>query len=119
MKRLAAAWRRHPVLTGGFMLALGFTVLFAVRSIVFLVYWSDPAHHDRAFEDWMTPRYIARSWKLPDEVVLEALHLEQMPRRRTTLAEIATRQGVTVQQLEEDIARAALDYRAGYGAGRE
>ncbi len=113
MRRLVQAWRRHPVMTSGFILAVIFTVLFAVRSVVFMIYWSDPAHYDRAFEDWMTPRYIAKSWKLPDEVVLKALHLDQMTRRRTTLADIAARQGVTVKQLQENIARAAAEYRAG------
>ncbi len=112
MKRLAAAWRRHPLLTTGFVLATLFTIMFAIRSVMFMIYWSDPAHRDQALEGWMTPRYIARSWHLPDDVVLKALGLEAMPRRRMTLDRIARQTHVPLSDLEARIALAAEAWRS-------
>ncbi len=112
MKRLFSAWRSHPILTIGFIFAVLFTVMFAVRSVVFTIYWANPMHHDRSVEGWMTPRYIARSWSLPDKVVIDALNLPALTDRRQTLADIAARQNVPVQALEQGIAEAAAKFRA-------
>ena len=112
MKRLAAAFRRHPLLTTGFVLASLFTVMFAIRSVAFMIYWSNPAHRDQPLEGWMTPRYIARSWHLPPEVVQEALGLEEMPRRRIPLERIARETGMPLSELEARIALAAQAWRS-------
>ena len=53
--------------------------LFAVRGVVFWVYWGDPARHEQAIEPWMTPGYIAHSWRVPRAVVVEALHAPVPP----------------------------------------
>jgi hypothetical protein len=57
-------WRRHPVLTTGFVLAVVAMLAFAVRFGVQVVYWSTAAHQNQQLEGWMTPRYIARSWQV-------------------------------------------------------
>ena len=115
MKRITEAWRRHPVLTTGFVLAAVFTLIFAVRAVVFTVYWANPEHRDRAIEGWMTPRYVARSWSLPDRVVVDAMQLPSMSGRRETLADIAARQNISIETLEKNIAEAAARYRANPG----
>ena len=113
MKRLIDAWRRHPILTTGFIIAVLFSVMFAIRSVVFVVYWSDPDHRNVALESWMTPRYIARSWDIPPEVVLSALGTDEMPGRRLSLEDIARNLGISEEELEKRIHDAAIAYRAG------
>lgn len=109
MKRLAAAWRRHPLLTTLFGLAVALTLFFAVRAIAFLIYWSDPAQRDQRIEGWMTPRYVALSWQAPPEVIRDALALGQDGvGARITLNRLARERGVPVASLITDL-RAAID----------
>ncbi len=112
LSRLKLAWRRNRMMTAAFVFAVFLALMFAVRSVVFVVYWSDPDHRDQRLETWMTPRYIARSWHLPDDIILSALGLEGMPGRRLTIEEIARAKGVPVQELEARIVAAAQQYRS-------
>ncbi len=111
MKRLINAWRRRPIITTGFALAVVFTGLFAVRAVTMMVYWSDPDHRDQAIQGWMTPRYVAQSWHLPPRVMYEALGTEEMPGRRKTLGDIAAERGISVKELSDQITRAADSFR--------
>ncbi|MEE9429151.1 MAG: hypothetical protein V3V25_13495 [Paracoccaceae bacterium] len=111
MKRLRNAWKHRPVLTSAFAVAVLLTVLFAVRSTVFMVYWSNPDHIDQEIRSWMTPRYIALSWHLPPEVMSQALGTEKMPGRRQSIADIAREQGISVQALVANIIATATTYR--------
>lgn len=113
MSRLSATWRRRPLLTTVFGLALALTLFFAIRAVAFLIYWSDPAQRDQRIEGWMTPRYVVKSWRLPPEVMIEALGEGPMPGKRRTLADIATDQGITLEELAARIALAAQDHRDG------
>ena len=99
--RLKRSFRRAPLLTAGFVLAVVLATLFAVRTVVFMVYWSNPANHQRAPEPWMTPRFVARSWHVPPETVIDALGLKTMPARNHSLARIAQESGLPVETLEK------------------
>ncbi|WP_088625401.1 hypothetical protein [Oceanicola sp. 22II-s10i] len=76
-----------------------FALVFVVRTLFFVVYWSDPAHRNQAPEVWMTPRYIAHSWQIPPEALAEALQIPDPPPRHATLAEIARLRGMTTEAL--------------------
>ncbi len=91
--------RLHPLAAALFGVATLAALIFAVRTVVFAVYWSDPAHRDVAPRPWMTPRYIAMSWDLPPEDIAEALKLEPPLPHRPTLADIARQRGIPVEQL--------------------
>ncbi len=109
MSRLGAVWRRHPVLSAGFTLALAVTLFFAVRAAFFAIYWMDPAHRDQALEGWMTPRYVALSWRAPPEVIQDALGLKRDGSgARITLNRLAKERGVRVEALIADL-QAAID----------
>lgn len=99
MKRLRRLWRQRPVALIGFVIAALAVVFFAVRMLVFTIYWADPAHRDRPPEGWMTPGMVARTRHLPSEVVAEALGLDSEAPRRMTLAEIAAERGVPLEVL--------------------
>jgi hypothetical protein len=110
--RLKAAWQRHPLLTSGFILALLAAGFFAMSSAFYMVYWSDPTHRSQPIEGWMTPRYIATSWKLPREVMTRAIDPVGMPEKMQTLNEIAAQQGITVDELVARITAAAEAFRS-------
>lgn len=112
MKRLATAWRQHPLVLSVFSLTVLLAGLFAIRAVVSLIYWTDPAHRDQIIEGWMTPRYVVESWHLPPEVMTQALGEGPMPGKRRTLDDIAEGQGVSVETLAARIAKAAHAYRA-------
>lgn len=56
-------WRRHPVLTLAFALALVAVGFFGVRALTFAVTLAWRAEQPVAA--WMTPRYIERTYGLP------------------------------------------------------
>lgn len=113
LRTLGAALRRHPLLGGGFLLALGLTLFFAARMALFTLYWSDPAHREQPLEPWMTPRYIAHSWHLPPDELRALLGpLPPEAGRRPTLRDIAAARGIPVETLIDELG-AALAARSG------
>lgn len=109
MRRIARTVARAPVLSALLALAVLATVGFGLRLGVSTLRWSDPAVHDQPIAGWMTPRYVARSWEVPPEVVAEALALgRDGSGRRVTLEALAAQRGVSVASLAAALA-AAID----------
>ncbi len=109
MRRL---WRDHKLLTIAFLLAGTLTTFFAVRLVASWIYWNDPAHRDLDIAGWMTPRYVAHSWRLPPEILAETLDLGPPAGSPPTIAELAAERGVTVEDLARQIEAAAEAHRA-------
>lgn len=110
--RIGRIWRAHKILSLAFFVAILLTLLFGVRTVVFTVYWMDPAHRDQTLEGWMTPRYVAQSYELPPEATALAIGVPYPPENRgQTLAEIAKNQGVTLAELQARIEAAAKTHR--------
>jgi len=106
IQRLKSAWARHPIMTTGFLLAVVLTVVFAVRNVLFLVYWTDPKHRDQPIEGWMTPRYIVNSRQLKRKDILDIIGDGRMPEKRHTLEEIARGHGIPMETLILDLTTA-------------
>ena len=112
MSALARLWREHRALLLAFVLALALMLFFALRTVVSTIYWSNPARRDLAIEGWMTPGYVARSWRIERDVVAEALGL--VPgERRVSLAELAAERGVPLSEIEAALLEAIAAARAG------
>ncbi len=107
MRRLIQAFRRHPVLTPLFLLAAALTLMFTIRTVVFTIYWANPAHKQQQIEPWMTPRYLAHSWDLTPEQVARALDISPDTARGITLGEIARQKGISLEELTARLAEAA------------
>jgi hypothetical protein len=109
---LKSAWKTNRVavliLAGACLVGL----FFAVRLVVFSIYWSDPARRDAVIEGWQTPGYIAMSWKVPRPVIADALGLEEGERARTSLEDLAKERGVPTAELIRELEAAILDFRA-------
>ena len=105
-------WREHRLAMLVFVAASLVALFFAVRLIIFTVYWSDPARRDAVIEGWQTAGYVAMSWDVPRSVVAEALGLAEGAAPRRSLDDIARAEGVPVETLIGDLERAIADYRA-------
>lgn len=112
MKDLHLLWRRHPVTVLAFGLALAVALFFAVRLILFAIYWADPAHRDQHPEAWMTPGYVAHSWHIPREELLRYLDVPPDLPRPATIEEIARARGVPVGQVIGEVEAAVAALRA-------
>ena len=110
MTRIWRLAKQHPLEGALFLLAVVMVGFFTIRLMLFTVYWSDPSHRNVALEPWMTPRYAAYSWRIPKED-MQALIGKDLGSLGLTLGEIATRKGITLQDLEDQIrALSPLDH---------
>ena len=105
----------HPprkALIAAFVLAVALCLFFAGRLIVGAVYWSDAAHIEQPVAGWMRLGYVARSWNVPREDLLEALDLPASGLRATSLERIAQDSGVPLPVLIERVEAAIERLRA-------
>lgn len=100
---LIRLFRQHPVAASAFVLASALCIYFAVRLVVFTVFWADPAHRQQSPEAWMTPRYVAHSWHLDPSDVAKAVGLTERPDQRPTLSYIADQRGVPIEVVLAEI----------------
>ena len=109
---LKRIWKAAPVATLSLAGAVLVALFFTAKSVMFWIYWSDPANRDRTIEAWMTPGYVAHSWYVPRDVVLDAINAprgkDRRPRNFDQLAEFL---GVPAEELIEQAQAAIDDYR--------
>ena len=86
------------MLASAFLLALAATLFFSVRTVVFIVYWADPAHQEQGIQGWMTPGYVAHSWNIPQDLMRETLG-PSLKGSRPSLKDIAAQQGIPLSEL--------------------
>ncbi|WP_439154122.1 hypothetical protein [Yoonia sp.] len=88
-------------------------VFFALRLTMATSVWHTPSGPQDPIAGWMTPRYVAKSWDVPPEIVSQALALEMDGSgRKVTLSELATEQDTDVATLIADLGAAIAAYRA-------
>ncbi|WP_425101174.1 hypothetical protein [Tropicibacter sp. S64] len=110
---MSRRFRKRPVLTGIFALALVLSVVFGVRLVLHGLYWADPAHRDETIAGWMTPGYVAHSWHVPNQLVGDALGFtKETFQPGQTLDELAKARGVPVEALKQALYSAITDHRA-------
>jgi hypothetical protein len=103
------------MLAGAFTVALALCLFFAAQASLRAWHWHR-LEAERPLAGWMTPRYVAHSWRVPREVMQEALgELPPPGRGRPTLRRIAADQGVPLEDLVGRIEAAVVAYRAGGG----
>lgn len=94
------------------VLGAAFALFFALRLIVFWIYWSDPAHHNKRIEPWMTPGYVARSHGLEQAEISAMLALPPDTPRGLTLQQLARMTGRDTATLIADLQR-SIDQSTG------
>lgn len=109
--RLRAAWRKAPWLMSAFALALALTLFFGSRMIIGAIYWADPRHIDQDIAGWMSPGYVAMSWDVPREVMIEVLGQSPNDGGPRRLEDIAADRGVPLDTLIAQIEVAIMAHR--------
>lgn len=109
--RLRAAWVKAPWLLSAFALAAALTLYFGISTVLDAIYWADPRHIDQEIAGWMSPGYIAMSWDVPREVMIEALDRAPGLGGPHRLEDIAQERGVTLDTLVEEVQAAIQTYR--------
>lgn len=112
MEFLRFLFRRHPWASGMMALALAALVWFGGHFVKDAVYFSNPAHSEQPLALWMTPRYVAKSWKLPPEVVARVMEIKP-DHRRLTLAAVVDRLGISLAELEARVRAAKAEQESG------
>lgn len=116
MKALSILWQRHRLLLGAFLGATLIALFFASRFLLSVLYWSDPAHRNQPLEGWMTIGYVAHSYDVPRDRLVEILGLQPPDdpdrKARPTLERIASDRGQPLETFENDIEAAIARLRA-------
>lgn len=91
-------WRDHPLLVLGFALALGVTLVLALRLVWLAPDWRTNPANMGPVAGWMTPRFVAHAYAIPPEALAKALGIAPGTGPRT-LADIAAGAGVPLADL--------------------
>jgi hypothetical protein len=97
LRKALKIFRRHPLLSGTFLLALALTLFFGISALSRAIYWAQ--HQRDPVAPWMTVGYVARSWGLHPKEIDERANLPHPPGHPMTLREIASERGVPVQDI--------------------
>lgn len=117
MKRpapLRVLWQHHKPTLLLTVVALSVALFFALRFVVHAVHWQQVRDTQPPIEPWMTPRYIATAWHIPQDQLTAILGQTDLS-RRPSLAKIAKAQGRPVEDL---IAELSLFLASQKGGGQ-
>lgn len=110
IKRL---WAAAPLATALLALALAASLFFGARAAVFWIDRPSIAERQQPIAGWMTPRYVARSWRVPRGVILGAIgQVEPLPDGPTSLNAIAEMRDMPVDQIIADLETAIAAHQA-------
>ncbi|MFD0982179.1 hypothetical protein [Tropicimonas aquimaris] len=105
---------RQPIAFGIFAASLLVMLFFAVQFLLHLGHVRDDVPENQALEEWMRPRYVAMSYRLPPHVLSDILDIGPPPKEREreplTMADIAERQGVDLPTLTERVRAGAAAF---------
>jgi hypothetical protein len=94
-------WKRNPILSLTFALAVAACLFFTGRATLFAVnLWF---RAEKPVAGWMTPRYIALAYGLDDDALTRLLATTDRDDARKPLYRIADRNGVTLDGLIADV----------------
>ncbi len=97
-------WHKHRLLLISFVLVTLVTLALAVRIGVGLVYWA--SHANAPLEKWMPIGYVARSYDVDRQVLIDGLDLPRDSGSvRLSLTEISRQTGIPYPELEAKIYR--------------
>ncbi|KQI72662.1 hypothetical protein AN191_06535 [Loktanella sp. 5RATIMAR09] len=113
--RVKDLWTHNRVAFLAFVIVLCLTTFFGVRTVSQTIYWADPARQNQALAEWMTPRYVARSYGVPPELVKAAWGMApDNPLRRASLDTIAAEIGLPLAEMERRVTEAAAAWHQGH-----
>src|SRR5215470_11762592 len=102
-------WRQWVVVFL-FLVAVGFSGLYALRTVRHAVYWR--LHRDEPIRGWMNVRYVSHSYHVPPHVLYEALGMEDRQSDRRPLRHIARQQHRSMDDIRQTLQEAIDRFRA-------
>ncbi|MCT8159628.1 hypothetical protein [Pseudoruegeria sp. SHC-113] len=117
---LRRIWRAAPVASLVLAVALLASAVFGLRAALHWHQMPPRAERMQPVAGWMTPRYVARSWRVPPEVVLEAIDAPRPPPDGPmSLDALATFRGVPTAQVISEAEAAIAAFHAAKRAADE
>ncbi len=110
IKKLRHLWQEHRLLLLGFVFVSLFTVMFLIRTIVDTVYFQN--NRDREIEPWMPIGYIAKTYDVPPEVLLQSAGISLDNAIRLRIQRVADETGIPYAQLVRQLMDAIDQHRA-------
>lgn len=95
-----------------FLLVLGFTGIYAVRTIREAIYWH--YHQDEPIRGWMNIGHVAHSYRVPPHVLYQALGLPHKPPDKRPLMQIAKSQNRSMDEIRAILQDAITHARPPY-----
>lgn len=111
MTLLSFLFRKHPIAAGLLALCLAGLAWFTFSTVREAMYFSDPAHHEQDLQEWMSPRYVGKSWDLPPETIVRIMELEP-DFKQPTLRHVTEHLGITMAQLQDRVEAAKAEQEA-------
>ena len=91
---------------------------FAFGFLAEVIYFNDPRHQNQALQPWMTLRYVSLSYRIPPEILTDALGYAGELGGRLRVTEVAEETGMTLEEMQSRIAEAQAALEAERGARR-
>lgn len=110
-------FRQHRALSALLVMAVCGLLYFGGSFVSEVLYFSDPAHRDQKLAMWMSPRYVAKSWDLPREIIIDVMQLEP-DHKQKTLADVTEHLGIGLEELESRIRIAKTELREQHHRGK-
>lgn len=107
---IGTLWRRHPVLTLVFALAIVAAGFFGARALTFAVTLAWRAEQPVA--GWMTPRYIVRTYGLPREEVARILGVDDQSEARMPVDALSRQLGRPLPEVLAELEAAVTAHEA-------
>ena len=110
MKTLKYLWQKHRLLLVGFSIATLVTLVFLTKFTLSLVYWSN--HQDAPIETWMPVGYVARSYEVDRDWLMQQTGLpEGEYHPRLSVEDAAVKAGISFEEMRGRLLVAIQEHR--------
>src|SRR5947209_6647118 len=109
-------WKQWTALAA-LALVLSVTGLFAVRTVRRAIYWR--LHRDEVIRPWMSVSYVAHSYRVPANVLYEAIGIPLQSHDRRPIRDIAREQNRSVEEVIATLQNAIARERAHNPSGSQ
>ena len=106
------AVRRNWIPALGLILSAIVALWFAIGFVLDVAHLRGPRPQDPDLKEWMTPRHVVMSWRLPPQVVFSVFDIKPHVDKRRKLDDIADDLGITLEELNVRLRAAAAVWRA-------
>ena len=111
MKTLKYLWQKHRLLLIGFSTATLVTLFFLTKFTLSLIYWSN--HQDAPIETWMPVGYIARSYEVDRDWLMQQTGLPaDHYQPRLSVEDAATEAGISFEDMRGRLLVAIQEHRS-------